>query len=222
LYGAAEFSRNVDFAVLADDANLERLLTAMQDLEAKVVAIPEFQREHLERGHAVHFRCAHEEAFGVRVDVMTRMRGVDDFELLWARRSTIHWGDLIVDVMSLQDLVQAKKTQRDKDWPIIRRLVERAYYEADDGDDWERARFLLNELRTPELLIATAESHADLAKSLSVKRPALLAALRGDAEETRTALEAEEQRERALDREYWKPLREELERLRREKRLTSP
>ena len=67
-----------------------------------------------------------------------------------------------------------------------------------------------------------AEKHADLASSLKVARPALLPALLGDTEETRTALEAEERRERALDREYWKPLKEELERLRREKRSTSP
>jgi len=33
-----------------------------------------------------------------------------------------------VELLSLPDLVLAKKTQRDKDWPMIRRLVEQDYF----------------------------------------------------------------------------------------------
>jgi hypothetical protein len=55
---------------------------------------------------------------------MSRMRGVDSFERLWSRRTTIEVpSGTTFDLLSLPDLVQAKKTQRDKDWPMIRRLA---------------------------------------------------------------------------------------------------
>ncbi|HSU53333.1 MAG TPA: hypothetical protein VLT36_04670 [Candidatus Dormibacteraeota bacterium] len=38
-YGAAEFSRDADFAVLADAANLARLRKALADLRAEVIAV---------------------------------------------------------------------------------------------------------------------------------------------------------------------------------------
>ena len=58
----------------------------------------------------------------MRVDVMSKMRGVDSFSKLWRRRTTIELPDgTKCDLLSLPDLVQAKKTQRDKDWPMIRR-----------------------------------------------------------------------------------------------------
>ena len=62
-YGAAEFSRDTDFALHADAANLERL-------QAAVIAVPPLLLENLQRGHAVHFRCQHPDAAGLRVDVM--------------------------------------------------------------------------------------------------------------------------------------------------------
>lgn len=55
-YGAAEFSRDADFAILASAANLARLRAAMDDLKAHVIAVPPFEARYLRRGHAVHFR----------------------------------------------------------------------------------------------------------------------------------------------------------------------
>lgn len=43
LYGAAEFSRDLDLAVLATPDAFHRLATAMQELEASVIAVPPFQ-----------------------------------------------------------------------------------------------------------------------------------------------------------------------------------
>ncbi len=123
LYGAAEFSRDTDLAIPASEENAERLAKAMQALEAEVIAVPPFLLRHLNAGHAVHFRCRHAEAAGMRVDVMSRMRGVTDFHTLWERRTTLVMDDgTLCDLLSLSlgDLVQAKKTQRDKDWPMIR------------------------------------------------------------------------------------------------------
>ena len=81
-YGAAEFSRDADFAVLADSRNLARLRAALKDLQARVIALPPFEARFLHRGHAIHFRCQHPEALGMRIDVMSRMRGVDPFPKL--------------------------------------------------------------------------------------------------------------------------------------------
>jgi len=67
LYGAAEFSRDTDLAVLADHANLARLRRALADLQAEVIAVPPFRLAYLRRGHAVHFRCHHPDALRMRV-----------------------------------------------------------------------------------------------------------------------------------------------------------
>ena len=115
LYGAAEFSRDIDFAILANEENLNQLKAALDELEASVIAVPPFSLDYLERGHAIHFRCRTPEAEGLRVDVMTKLRGVDDFETLWQRRTTISEdGGMKYQLMSLPDLVKAKKTQRIK------------------------------------------------------------------------------------------------------------
>src|SRR5881275_1317027 len=129
-YGAAEFSRDVDFAILADAENRARLRKALAELRAEPIAVPPFELKFLKRGHAIHFRCKHPEALRMRVDIMSKMRGVDSFAKLWRRRTVIKLpDDTTCDLLSFPDLVQAKKTQRDKDWPMIRRLVEAHYFE---------------------------------------------------------------------------------------------
>lgn len=126
LYGAAEFSRDTDFALHLDQDNLDRLQSALDELQGEVVAVPPFEAQYLARGHAIHFRCHHPDALGLRIDVMSVMRGVDPFAQLWDRRTTLHVAPAEeYDLFSLPDLVDAKKTQRDKDWPMIRRLVGR-------------------------------------------------------------------------------------------------
>ena len=75
LYGAAEFSRDADLTVFAPRDNLENLTEALAALAAEVVAVPPFEIEYLERGHAVHFRCRDPDLHGIRLDIMTRMRG---------------------------------------------------------------------------------------------------------------------------------------------------
>jgi len=221
LYGAAEFSRDVDFAILASPGNIAQLRAALAELGAEVIAVPPFELKYLRRGHAVHFRASTPpEAAGLRIDVMTKMRGVDPFARLWSRRVTMEADDgTPYEVMSLPDLVQAKKTQRDKDWPMIRRLVEADYLNR--RDDREAAvhnvRFWLRELRTPELLIDLVSANPAICRELKSVRPLLKFAAAGDAEALADALWQEERAEREADRIYWKPLREELEQLRRER-----
>ncbi|HYR08852.1 MAG TPA: hypothetical protein VEQ60_13810 [Longimicrobium sp.] len=215
LYGAAEFSRDADFAVLASPENLDRLIGALGELQADVIAVPPFEVRYLERGHAIHFRCKHPEAQGMRVDVMAHLRGVDPFTELWARRTTWDLPEgFQIDSLSLPDLVASKKTQRDKDWPMIRRLVEVSYDEGFASPTSEQIDFWLRELRTPELLIECAHAFPEDARRIAPSRPAADAAIRGDAEAVEEALAAEEASERERDRAYWTPLKAELEALR--------
>ena len=116
IYGAAEFSRDSDFVIHVDAENLRRLRRALAELEAECIYFPPLRAEHLRRGHARHFRCQLEEVRGLRVDVLARLRGCDDFGTLWRRRADVELPDgLKIPVIGLRDLVQCKKTQRDKD-----------------------------------------------------------------------------------------------------------
>jgi hypothetical protein len=217
-YGAAEFSRDTDFAILADNTNLARLRKALADLQAEPIAVPPFELKFLRRGHALHFRCQHPEALRMRVDVMAKMRGVDSFNHLWKRRTTIALPDgTKCDLLSLPDLVQAKKTQRDKDWPMIRRLVESHFFQNQKAPSVAQKKFWLVELRTPELLMQATQANPALAHRLKTKRPLLAHALAGTLSKVEAALSAEETSERRQDRNYWLPLRRELEKLRRSK-----
>jgi hypothetical protein len=109
--------------VPADPANLHLLRAALNDLQAVPIAVPDFHAEHLRRGHVIHFRCRREDVSGLRIDLMSSLRGVADLQELWERRTTIKVEGNPVDMLSLPNLVKAKKTQRDKDWPMISRLV---------------------------------------------------------------------------------------------------
>ena len=213
-YGAAEFSRDTDLAILANSENLARLKNALEDLQATVIAVPPFEAKYLRKGHAVHFRCHHPEASGMRIDVMTKMRGVDSFPKLWARRTTLSMDDGTIELMSLPDLVQAKKTQRDKDWPMVRRLIEVNYFANREVSSREQIRFWFLELRTPDLLIELAQTQGRIPAQLCRKRPLLELAAMVSKSLLADALLEEEQREREADRQYWVPLKKELERLR--------
>ncbi|HUT08953.1 MAG TPA: hypothetical protein VMY42_00510 [Thermoguttaceae bacterium] len=219
LYGAAEFSRDTDIAIAADPENLGRLSRALAALQADCIAVPALDAGYLARGHAVHFRCRHPEAHRIRIDVMSVMRGVAPFEELWQRRTTLEdpFGTRI-EMMALPDLVHAKKTQRDKDWPMIRRLIEANFVEHSTNPTPEQIDFWLRESRTPAILLGLAERYPDRLAVVAEDRPLLRLAVIGDEPALTHGLESEEKQQRDGDRDYWVPLRAELEKLRREKR----
>jgi hypothetical protein len=213
-YGAAEFSRDTDLAILGDEDNLARVHRAIAELRGEVIAVPPFAPEHLSRGHAVHFRCHHPEADRLRVDLMSKMRGVAPFPELWERRTTIEMEDgLRCDLLALPDLVAAKKTQRDKDWPMIRRLIEADCAAASGEASAARLRFWLLEARTPELIAELARRFPQECAALAPARPLLSGPF--EFETLGRRILDEEQAERELDRAYWLPLKRELEAMRR-------
>ena len=214
-YGAAEFSRDCDIAIVCDAENMERLQKALRELDAKPIAVPSFTVDNLARGHAVHFRCQAPEVAGMRLDVMAKLRGVAPFEELWSRRTTVEdEGGVRFELMSLPDLVLAKKTQRDKDWPMLRRLVEAHYAEHKDNATDKQVRFWLRESRTPEMLIELAARHPQVAQEMVTQRPLVADAEHASRARLKPALAQEESQERELDRQYWEPLKRELEQMR--------
>ena len=211
LYGAAEFSRDIDLDVLADEKNLARLQAALHELKAEPVFVPPLSMASLSRGHACHFRSAMAGTRGLRIDVMSVLHGCDPFDVLWVRRRTLSLtGAGRVQVLALEDLVQAKKTQRDKDWPMVRRLLEADYHRHATRPSRMRIAFWLREVRTADLLIDLCRRYPGMARQASTQRAALQAARQGDAAGVEDALQAEQDRCRAQDRAYWAPLRAEL------------
>jgi hypothetical protein len=217
-YGAAEFSRDLDLLILIDPQNLHRLKTALDELDAFPIAVPPFKEEFLRAGHAVHFRCGRPDVAALRIDVMSDLRGGGSFDELWKRRTTLQIEDEIIDLMALEDLVRVKKTQRDKDWPMIRRLVEQNYFANQQTPSVKQIRFWLGELRSPELLIAACKNWPAEARHIAGERPAVAAALLENQQQIEECLAREEKTEREADRAYWRPLREQLEKLRMEAR----
>jgi hypothetical protein len=218
LYGAAEFSRDTDLAIMASPANFKRLKAALVDLQASVIAVPPFEPKYLRAGHAVHFRCQDPEAAGMRIDVMTKMRGVAPFARLWARRTTMELADgLRCEVMALPDLVAAKKTQRDKDWPMVRRLLEAHYFENRGTANAAQVRFWLRELRTPELILECAARWPSIWRAQTRRRALLRHARPGAEQQLEAALLVEERAVRQADAKYWAPLKAELEQMRHDR-----
>ncbi|MCX8038050.1 MAG: hypothetical protein N3D11_13550 [Candidatus Sumerlaeia bacterium] len=88
----------------------------------------------------------------------------------WKRRAEVDLPEVgVVALLSLPDLVQAKKTQRDKDWPMIRRLVEVHYLQNRAGPNPRQVRFWLTECRTAPLLIELAKVFPDEFRKLAKK-----------------------------------------------------
>lgn len=215
IYGAAEFSRDSDFVVLCAQDNLERLKKALKALKAELIYVPPLDADYLERGQACHFRCNAEDVKKLRIDVMSRLRGCAPFDKLWKRRKTIRLkGGAKIDVVGLSDLVQSKKTQRDKDWLMLKLLVENDIVLNKNNPAQGQIKWWFLESRNVQSLINLAKVYPEIARESVAARPLLSSLINLDTQELSSRLQEEELRERRKDIEYWAPLRKELETLR--------
>jgi hypothetical protein len=222
-YGAAQFSKDIDFLILAEDENFEGLHATLGELKATRVAVPGFDPRVLDRGHAVHYRCKASGVEGLRVDIMTKLRDLPDFSILWDRRTTITESNgQKIDLLSVPDLVNAKKTQRMKDWPMISALVEGHYDQYTSEPNPSRIDFWLRESRVEDRLIdLVVRFPAEAAAMAASTRPLLALAITPDLPRLREALDAEVRAEQEKDRIYWEPLKREMEEFRRAERRES-
>jgi hypothetical protein len=218
-YGAAQFSKDIDFLILAERENFDGLHRALEDLQARRIAVPRFSPEVLTRGHAVHFRCGAPGVEGLRVDVMVKLRDLEGFKELWDRRTTLSEdGGSQFHLLSIPDLVNAKKTQREKDWPVIEALVEAHYKAMKENPTPERLEFWFLESRSPDRLVNLCARHPTEAAAFAAKRPLLELASRKDFAALREELDSEKRLEQEKDRIYWEPLKREMEEFRRAER----
>ena len=149
---------------------------------------------------------------------MSKMRGCDGFAELWERRTTLEDADgTVFELLGIEDLIRAKKTQRDKDWPMIRRLVDAHYDEFQSEPNEDRVRFWLRESRTPEVLIRVGGENREILREEAIQRPLLAEAMAGNDTAVEQELEREQAREKEADRAYWNPLKRELEQLRHDR-----
>ena len=74
-YSAAEFSRDLDLLIPVEQ-DPDRLEQALHELGAQAIAVPPFEPTYLGRGHAVDLRCARTDVAGLRIDLMSSLRGV--------------------------------------------------------------------------------------------------------------------------------------------------
>lgn len=101
---------------------------------------------------------------------------------------------------------------------MIKRLVEAHYFTHRQAPTQQQIAFWFMEARSPSLLLELADDYPLQARTLLSERPLVGFAIETDEAALVQALQAEEQAERERDREYWEPLRKELERLRHEER----
>ena len=214
VYGAAEFSRDSDFIIFCDSENIAKLKKALSELKARNIYVPPLKKEFLDKGHACHFRCYAEDIKNLRIDILARLRGCDNFEELWKRRYTVNLPhNKIIEVIGIEDLVQSKKTQRDKDWLMLKRLVENDMI-LTHKPTIEKIKWWLYECRDSNKLIELANKNKDLVRECAKKRPLLAVALKKDIKKLEKLLHKEELMEREKDKKYWQPLIKELETLR--------
>lgn len=213
LYGGAEFSRDLDLMLAADPSALPSLERALAALEADLVAVPPLNADLLERGHAVHFRCRRLDVAGLRLDIMTRPPRLPEIDAVWCRRIVLALDLGPVAVVALEDLIATKKTQRDKDWATIGELVEADIVAHGAGPEPGRIGLWLREAREPDTLIELAAHYPEHAKAAVAGRPLLQTALDPDRASLELELAREQIRGKQADREYWAPLRAELEQI---------
>lgn len=218
VYGAAEFSRDSDFIILCTAKNLEFLKKALNSLNAELIYVPQLEKKYLEKGHACHFRCMAKEVKNLRIDVISKLRGCEPFDKLWERRSRIIFKDgHSIDVINLRDLVQSKKTQRDKDWLMLKRLVENDIILHKDNPSKAQLRWWFCESRNVARLIELAKEYPETAKKCVAERVLLSYAIKVNVKKLERQLQKEELVEREKDIEYWSLLKKELEILRQQR-----
>jgi hypothetical protein len=124
LYGAAHFSEDLDLWIDPAPSNVASFLRTLCSLGARVRKLtPPLTRRHLLRGHGFHFEVPEPGAPETYLDVMGQPPRVGRFAAAWRRaeRMSTSWGNL--PVVSIEDLVRIKATNRPADYEVITRLA---------------------------------------------------------------------------------------------------
>lgn len=189
-------SKDGDWILAEDDEALEHVLTVLEKHGARYRFGAPLDRRWMSGGWSAHFEFA-EHGLRVRTDFFTRPPRIDTAELasIWREQASRN-----LPFIDVKNLAEMKKTNREKDYPIIgelARLLE------DPGD-----ALLLS--RSARDLCDLAGRHPELIAELTPTRPLLSECPRG--------IEAVE---RALDEERRALIRQNETRLRRFRRAAT-
>lgn len=216
IYGAAEFSRDTDIIVLCNNDNLNTLKKALSELKATQIFFPPLRLKYLKKGHACHFRCHAKGLEKLRIDIIGKLRGCDDFDTMWKRRTTATLPDgFKIDILGISDLVQCKKTQKDKDWYMLHRLVENDILLNHSNATKDNIKWWFLQCCSPETLFNLMQKFPNYIDDCIRKRPLLKYVKEDNKETLEKMLREEELLERHKDEQYWTPLKKELSELRK-------
>lgn len=220
-YGATQFTRDADIWVNPTRGNLARLRKALNDIGAQPRFLPPLELSYLRRGHGVHFRFRWD-AREFLLDILGRPPRVKGFRTARKDALPIRWHGVSVPIIDVFRLVATKKTDREKDYVVIRSLVEMVFHQAarTSGDRERTAGWLARESRNPAHLLAIARRWPGGKRALlQSRRPAAVLAANGaPPNDIEQALAIEMKRLQAKSRDYWRPFLRELRRMRRHTR----
>jgi len=222
LYGAAQFSEDIDLWLAPTIANIRAFLLVLEKADASVYKLtPPLIRSYLLHGHGFHFRLPEEEFQVAYLDFMGRPPRVGPFSSAFRRASRIHcdWGN--IPVVAIPELVELKKTRRAADYDVISNLV-RIHLRSQRKPD---RRLLLWGLKNvfrvedaiwildtwPETTGLLSQTHRSWLKVLSSTKDVSVS-LYGRAQ---TLLSKEIAKHQLEDVRYWSSIIQELRELRR-------
>ncbi len=226
LYGAATFSEDIDLWVEPSETNLQCLLSALRASQAKYYKLtPALTPELANRHHGFHFTISDPtDSMPLFLDVMCCPPRVGSFAeaAQRARVFTTDWGAL--PTVGIADLVELKKTQRPRDYPIIGRLVLAHMSDVGGGSTendlaWAANNIfslpefkqLLNEFPQVDVALSVADSLIRRAVDAWRTDGALSAELEDQLEDWFDARSAPL---RKADRRFWRVVIDELRELR--------
>lgn len=221
LYGAAEFSEDLDLWVEPSAHNIARLASALRAERGTYYKLtPQLTEETFRRGHGFHFVVGGNDSF--YLDIMGKPPRVGAFELAFQKREIFETPLGRIPAISLKELAELKKTQRLRDYSIIgalaRQWVSSATFRpsADEASwVWENV-FSVGDL---EEIVAACPAIAamfpsGLAKAYAQRviggEPARGEMERALEEQMHARMSALQQ----ADREYWKEIIAELRAMR--------
>jgi hypothetical protein len=231
LHGAATFSEDIDLWIQPALANAENFLRALHAQHAKYYKLtPPWELSCLRRGHGFHFVLADDGGEEVFLDVMGIPPRVPSFHRAAGSASWLEadWG--LIHTIGIPELVELKKTQRIEDYPIISNLVLQYLRQANVPASPESWLWAVNNLFTLSALTAFFEQHPQAVASVRGKVPGavidfgrkVLAQGQPDSEDEEAVQQWMQQRMSGFqkaDREYWRPIIQELRSLRNDAKL---
>lgn len=224
LYGASTFSEDIDLWVKPEIKNWNNLLRLLRDIGARIYKLtPPISIKFIKKGHGYHFQLLSKDTRQPIwfLDVMGRVPRVRDFDRCYkdATHQMTDWGNL--PIIGIMDLVELKKTRRLEDYSIISKLVRIEYENLlptkINPTHW---RWILSNSFEIDDIMYYLENHP-LARDIgrSIRRECISDCLKAienphqrqryiKSASRKNILEIESLREK--DRQYWRPIINEL------------